>query len=52
MPAWFLMLFFARGERSVWLIQGPFYYLEEPAMRHVLKEVSSLDAVFRPGAIG
>ena len=33
---------FLPGERSVWLIEGLFYYLEEPAVNHVLAEVSRL----------
>ena len=32
---------FDRAQRSIWLIEGLFYYLEEPAVNHVLAEVSS-----------
>jgi methyltransferase (TIGR00027 family) len=39
---------FAAAERSMWLIEGFFYYLEEPAVNHVLKEVSGLAA---PGSV-
>lgn len=35
---------FAAAERSMWLIEGLFYYLEEPAVNHVLGEVSRLAA--------
>jgi methyltransferase (TIGR00027 family) len=35
---------FAPNERSVWLIEGLFYYLHEPAVNHVLTEVSKLAA--------
>jgi methyltransferase (TIGR00027 family) len=35
---------FAPGEASIWLIEGLFYYLDEPAVNRVLKEVSSLAA--------
>src|SRR5262245_58896552 len=33
---------FKTSERSVWLIEGLFYYLEEKAVHHVLNEVSHL----------
>jgi len=33
---------FESGERSVWLIEGLFYYLEEPAVNYVLAEASKL----------
>lgn len=39
---------FNRGERSAWLIEGLFYYLEEPAVAHVLRQVSGLAA---PGSV-
>ena len=39
---------FAPSDRSVWLIEGLFYYLDEPAVNHVLKEVSGLAA---PGSV-
>src|SRR5215471_2933218 len=39
---------FKANERSVWLIEGLFYYLDEPAVNHVLKEVSRLAA---PGSV-
>jgi len=39
---------FTSSERSIWLIEGLFYYLEEPAVNHVLGEVSSLAA---PGSV-
>jgi methyltransferase (TIGR00027 family) len=39
---------FAQDERSIWLIEGLFYYLDEPAVHHVLKEVSALAA---PGSV-
>jgi methyltransferase (TIGR00027 family) len=39
---------FACNERSVWLIEGLFYYLDEPAVNHVLTEVSGLAA---PGSV-
>src|SRR5215469_2336181 len=35
---------FAPSEPSIWLIEGLFYYLDEPAVNHVLKEVSGLAA--------
>ena len=35
---------FASSEPSIWLIEGLFYYLDEPAVNHVLKEVSGLAA--------
>ena len=39
---------FILGERSVWLIEGLFYYLGEPAVNHVLREVSRLAS---PGSV-
>lgn len=33
---------FAPGEASIWLIEGLFYYLDEPAVNHVLKQVCCL----------
>jgi methyltransferase (TIGR00027 family) len=39
---------FAYDRPSVWLIEGLFYYLEEPAVHHVLREVSGLAA---PGSV-
>lgn len=39
---------FAPNERSLWLIEGLFYYLDQPDVNHVLKEVSNLAA---PGSI-
>ena len=39
---------FAPSEPSIWLIEGLFYYLDEPAVNHVLKEVSGLAA---PGSL-
>jgi methyltransferase (TIGR00027 family) len=35
---------FDSNERSVWLIEGLFYYLDESAVNHVLTEVSKLAA--------
>ena len=35
---------FASSEPSIWLIEGLFYYLDEPAVNHVLKEISGLAA--------
>jgi methyltransferase (TIGR00027 family) len=39
---------FDPSERSLWLIEGFFYYLDEPAVNHVLTEVSKLAA---PGSV-
>jgi len=39
---------FDPSERSLWLIEGLFYYLDEPAVNHVLTEVSKLAA---PGSM-
>jgi len=39
---------FAQDERSVWLVEGLFYYLDPPAVHHVLTEVSKLAA---PGSV-
>jgi methyltransferase (TIGR00027 family) len=39
---------FAPTERSVWLIEGLFYYLDESAVSHVLTEISKLAA---PGSV-
>lgn len=39
---------FNRAERSAWLIEGLFYYLEEPAVEHVLRQVSGLAT---PGSV-
>jgi methyltransferase (TIGR00027 family) len=39
---------FASSRPSIWLIEGLFYYLEEPAVNHVLREISSLAA---PGSV-
>jgi methyltransferase (TIGR00027 family) len=35
---------FAANEASMWLIEGLFYYLDEPAVNHVLSEISALAA--------
>lgn len=35
---------FAANERSMWLIEGLFYYLDEPDVHHVVKQASSLAA--------
>lgn len=39
---------FDPSERSLWLIEGLFYYLDEPAVNHVLTEVSQVAA---PGSV-
>jgi len=39
---------FAPTERSMWVIEGLFYYLEEADVNHVLKEVSALAG---PGSV-
>ena len=39
---------FEPGERSIWLIEGLFYYLDELAVHHVLAELSSVAA---PGSV-
>jgi len=35
---------FDANQTSMWLIEGLFYYLDEPAVNHVLKEISGLAA--------
>ena len=39
---------FQSKERSIWLIEALFYYLEEPAVHHILEEVSALAV---PGSV-
>jgi methyltransferase (TIGR00027 family) len=39
---------FDPSQQSLWLIEGLFYYLDEPAVNHVLTEVSKLAA---PGSV-
>jgi len=39
---------FVPRERSIWLIEGLFYYLDGPAVNHVLAEISSVAA---PGSV-
>jgi methyltransferase (TIGR00027 family) len=35
---------FSANEASMWLIEGLFYYLDEPAVKHELREISGLAA--------
>jgi O-methyltransferase involved in polyketide biosynthesis len=35
---------FSANEASMWLIEGLFYYLDEPAVNHALREISGLAA--------
>jgi methyltransferase (TIGR00027 family) len=35
---------FDPGQPALWITEGLFYYLEEPAVRHILREISALSA--------